>query len=302
MVSDNPSGWQEHDLLRLISTPVEESLELEYKASPSLRKTDDKKNEISKDVSSFANSAGGTIVYGITEVKTDAGSVPEALDGIDPVAISKEWLEQVIHGRIRPRLDVHINPVSLTTQHGRVAYVVSIPQGKTAHQAFDKKYYKRYNFMAVSMDDHEIRDVMARSRHPIVEPILTFREKASSDSIDSILYLRMALRNTGAMRAKDIKVVLTLPSGMLASKTSDFLQVSKQQIDGDLCDTFTFQRTDLIVFPDDESPIYGTLTSTGRHRPIDMYLSTVFYVRWKIYADDMPPGEGRILFKDIPAS
>jgi hypothetical protein len=136
------------------------------------------------------------------------------------------------------------------------------------------------------MEDHEIR-----SRHPIAEPILSFREKGSPNSI---LYLRMALRNTGAMRAKDIKVVLAIPHGLFTSKTPECHQESKL-IEGHLCDTSTFQKTELIIFPDDESPVYGSLTSTARYLPIEMTLSNVFYVRSRLRSkrslrlNDVPP-------------
>ena len=59
-----PWKWDETDLLSLISSQAQESLELEYKASGALDPTNEKKSEISKDVSSFAHSAGGVIVYG----------------------------------------------------------------------------------------------------------------------------------------------------------------------------------------------------------------------------------------------
>ena len=51
----------------LIDEKVEENLHLDYKAAAALGKTDGKKNEISKDVSSFANSDGGILIYGIKE-------------------------------------------------------------------------------------------------------------------------------------------------------------------------------------------------------------------------------------------
>ena len=121
-----PLQWSEEDLFELISLGEQESLVLDYKASDALGQTDKKKNELSKDVSAFANSAGGTIVYGMLE----NGHVPTALDsGFDRSIISKEWLEQVINSRIQRRIDgVTINQINLTTSRpGRVAYVVSIP-------------------------------------------------------------------------------------------------------------------------------------------------------------------------------
>lgn len=57
------------------------------KRAIALATTEGKKNEVSKDVSAFANSAGGTIVYGMIE----NGYVPVRLDsGYDPSVISKE--------------------------------------------------------------------------------------------------------------------------------------------------------------------------------------------------------------------
>ena len=293
----NSSNWQEADLLALIRGQVEESLELEYKASPSLENTDPRKNEISKDVSSFANSAGGTIVYGITE--TDG--VPQAFDGLDRSVTTKEWLESVIHGRIRPKVDVHINPIPLTTQQtGKVAYVVSIPQGLTAHQASDHRYYKRHNFQSIPMQDHEIRDVMNRSRHPLVVPEFRFQENKTPNPT---LFLHILLRNVGAMRARDIKLVVSTLPGMFSAEHSQFLG-GRKEIGEQIYDTFSIQKTDLIIFPEDEFSLtltYGPLISTNRISTMDIYTSPLYDLRWKVYADDMPPKEGRILLKDIPA-
>jgi predicted HTH transcriptional regulator len=86
--------WKLEDLNSMITQEVQESLELDYKRSDALKKTDGAKKEISKDVSAFANSAGGTIIYGIEE----EGHLPKKIDaGLDPNEMSKEWLEQVIN-------------------------------------------------------------------------------------------------------------------------------------------------------------------------------------------------------------
>jgi len=133
-----PWEWEEDNLLDLIKAGIQESIDLDYKRSAALGNTDGKKNEISKDVSAFANSAGGTIVYGMIENK----HVPTELDsGYDPKEISKEWLEQVINSRIQRRIDgVRVKQINLRTQSpGRVVYSVHIPQSLRApHQAADK--------------------------------------------------------------------------------------------------------------------------------------------------------------------
>jgi len=158
--------WQESDLLALISSGEKESLILEYKACDALGPSDGKKNEVSKDVSAFANSAGGTIVYGMVE----NGHIPTNLDvGFLLTAISKEWLEQVINSRVQRRIDgIVIHEVELTTiSPGRVAFVVSIPQSiRAPHQAHDKRFYKRFNFESVPMEEYEVRDTSRRGEAP----------------------------------------------------------------------------------------------------------------------------------------
>jgi predicted HTH transcriptional regulator len=57
------------DLDRLIVDAVKESLTLDYKQSLALTKDDKKKEDLCKDVTAFANSAGGQLVYGMEEDK-----------------------------------------------------------------------------------------------------------------------------------------------------------------------------------------------------------------------------------------
>lgn len=170
--------WNEEDILSLIQEGEKESLIMDYKECDALNRSDKKKNEISKDVSAFANSAGGTIIYGIIE----NGHVPIDLDiGYDPNDITKEWLEQVINSRIQRKIDgIKINQVELTnSRKGKVLYVVYIPQSNRApHMASDKRFYKRYNFESVPMEEYEIRDVANRSQGPDIALNL------SSDSLE----------------------------------------------------------------------------------------------------------------------
>jgi len=157
------------DLQRLVDEEIQESLTLDYKASPSLARDDKPRNELCKDVSAFANSAGGQIIYGIVEedrmpIKVDNGS-----------DLSREWIEQVIDSNVQPRLDgLVITPVPVGS--GRHAYVLTIPQasGRAPHQAPDKKYYKRQNFQSVPMEDYEIRDALRRATTPELYVDLSF--------------------------------------------------------------------------------------------------------------------------------
>jgi predicted HTH transcriptional regulator len=65
-------SWDQKKLKALIEQKIEESLNLEFKDGAALENTDAKKREITKDVSAFANSDGGTLIYGISQFQ-DSG-------------------------------------------------------------------------------------------------------------------------------------------------------------------------------------------------------------------------------------
>lgn len=162
------------DLKNLIINQVEENIHLDYKSAESLLKTDGKKKEIAKDISAFANSDGGIIIYGIKEFdEPEKRHLPEAITPINREFITKEWLEQVINSNITPRIDeIIIHPISVASNSNDVVYVVYIKKSNTAHQASDFRYYKRFNFESVAMYDYEIKDIMNRKKTPIIS--LTF--------------------------------------------------------------------------------------------------------------------------------
>jgi predicted HTH transcriptional regulator len=112
-------------------------------AAGALTASEGKKDDITKDVSSFANANGGTIIYAIKEFEErEQKHRPEKLDPIDGTAFTKEWLDQILR-QINPRIDgVRIIPVRIEPDPN-VCYVVEIPKGETAHQARDVRYYRR---------------------------------------------------------------------------------------------------------------------------------------------------------------
>ena len=123
--------WDEAYLNELIKSGEKESLTLEYKASSSLKNQDKEKNELAKDVSAFANSAGGVILYGILEDK----HVPTAIDsGVDRNAITKEWLESIVKSHIHPLMDgLIVKQIDLPTKGAnQVAYAIDVPQATSA--------------------------------------------------------------------------------------------------------------------------------------------------------------------------
>ena len=238
-----PSEWDESDLLRLIEIGAEETLSVDWKEAGALAKSDGAKNEIAKDVSAFANSDGGSVVYGIREDDQPPHKAAE-LSPIDPTQFPPEWLENVISSRIKPPIqNLRIQPVNLTTRHpGKVAYVVYVPKSVTAHQASDKRYYKRYNFQSVPMEDYEIRLAMHRTTWPTYEVKL---RKTKPQPADGHYSFTAVVTNTSDLVASDVSLNLLLPSGLTGTKTSlvrepiddDGLVIEYSRIPGDLKST-----------------------------------------------------------------
>jgi hypothetical protein len=160
---------------KMVDTEIEETLTLEYKASPAL--TRDSKNvlELCKDVSAMANSAGGQIIYGIGEDKKTHKPI-SVDDGVTDEKITREWLHQILGSNIHPRID-RLSVQRIPLSEAGFGYVISVePTQNGPHQAPDKKYYKRYELEAVAMEDYEVRDILRRATTPDLFVTLSFLE------------------------------------------------------------------------------------------------------------------------------
>jgi hypothetical protein len=137
--------------------------------------------------------------------------LPDRLDPICRTTFSKEWLEQVI-SQIRPRIEgLIIHSVQLSSAPDHVAYVAEIPQGTTAHQANDFRYYRRYNFESVPMQDHEIRDVMNRKAHPrlIVSANFIIYPRPTKEGMSGTLFVEV--KNESDVLARHTAIILHSP-------------------------------------------------------------------------------------------
>jgi len=163
------TDWQnatEEDLTNLIANKTQEDHRLDYKRRESLLTVEraKRRQELGKDVSSFAHADGGTIIYGMVE--SGKPGVATRLEGFAPSDMTKEQLTQLIQTSTDlPIAGIYVRPVELArSDPGKWAYVVTIPQSETCHQASDMKFHRRDNATTREMHRDEILDILNRAR------------------------------------------------------------------------------------------------------------------------------------------
>jgi hypothetical protein len=290
-----PKIWNEARLSKLIENEIEESLTLEYKSAEALDRTDLKKKEITKDVSAMANSAGGTIIYGISEyAQPEKRHLPERITPVERTKFPREWVEQIIQA-IRPRIEgIVIHSINLSSGASHVAFAVEIPQSNTAHQASDHRYYKRFNFQAVPMEDYEIRDVMFREQTPNI--ILHFLVQITPDSQNLVIQVH----NNGSAFAQFVAVFLDVPVPILQS-------VEHKMNIKDGGRFYRHRLTNLNQEYADEQfkTNFPLLRSMSMHWKIPLNAefenlsNSDLAIKYKIYADNALPKEGRVFLREI---
>jgi hypothetical protein len=310
-----------------IQAQAEESTTLEYKAADALGMSDGKKREITKDVSALANAAGGIIIYGIKEYdQKDKKHLPERLDPVDRTQFSREWLEQVINN-IRPRIDgLDIKPVPVFegTKLSGVVYRVEVPQSTTAHQAADLRYYKRYNFECLPMQDYEIRDVMNRGVKPDANVEFSWR-RIGGEKGEDLFGLGVTVRNQGLVVINHFKLEFVFPdldkvplnyvmimpldlgeqvkneqhpaTKMVEVEVRNDIAVLVKRGDGLVNVRF---RSKDVLFPNDSMVISEDVSlKYVINGQIFFNRDRIPALEWILYADNMLPKQGRIPFDEL---
>ncbi len=201
-----------------IDNKIEESINLDYKSGDSLKKDDKgKKKELCKDVSAFANSNGGLIIYGIVE----DGHIPKDYHYVNGGEINKEWIENVINTGIQRKIEgLRIYPVRFEDDPLKTVYLVNIPESDNApHMYSDKRYYERQNFQSVPMEEYRVRNLYHKAQKSILDidfPSLSHNlgsmKKETPREIESggfFMFIRIS--NIGRVVEKDYKMEVIIP-------------------------------------------------------------------------------------------
>src|SRR5271167_4288535 len=119
MISKGLPEITEDDLLGLIANGVSEGRNIDYKRELPKGNDEDKK-EFLADVSSFANTAGGDLIFGIEEEK----GLPTNIVGVQTADIDLELrrLDSVLASGISPRINYELRAIPL--QSGNQVLIV----------------------------------------------------------------------------------------------------------------------------------------------------------------------------------
>ena len=186
MIPIDPNQITEENLQALIDNKVVERKTIEYKqALPS--NSDKGKREFLADVSSFANTSGGDLIYGIIEDKKTGA--PKSLEGLSIENVDQEILrlDNMIRAGIEPRMpSVSIRHIPL--KNSRVALIIRVAKSwisphRVTYKGHDK-FYSRSSNGKYPLDVAELR-VAFNLSETITERIRNFRLDRISKIFDN---------------------------------------------------------------------------------------------------------------------
>lgn len=169
------------DIDTLIDNGVAETRTLEYKEKLPGNSDDDKK-EFLADISSFANSSGGDIIYGIQEQRDSNNKttgIPEAANGLGAINSDTEIrrLENIIRDGLAPRI-VGLQTKAIDGFADGSVIVIRVPQSwNSPHMVTFKnhsRFYSRNSAGKYPLDVTEIRSAFIASES-LAERIREFR-------------------------------------------------------------------------------------------------------------------------------
>lgn len=171
-----PSDINYTDVESLKFNKIEESEILDYKEELI------NENSLLKEITAFANTRGGYLIFGVTE--TEKGGSPKDINGLENNSdLNLERLEQIILSNIYPRIGIQFSQkISIPHTENKVVLIIKIQEGqnKPHLESRSSRYYKRYNFEAKPMDEHEI-EALYQSRFLGMHKIDRYITEVKSD-------------------------------------------------------------------------------------------------------------------------
>ena len=267
-------------------------------------------DNLAVQLSAFANTGGGTIVYGIKDAK--AGAAREVEDGGVAINIkgdTKEWLEDVIPNRVEYELtDFNVYVVTKdhggqTIQNGRGVFLVEVGDSEAApHQSrWNKCYYARVGGKSRPIGHRLVMDIAGRLKHPRVQPEFSFYKSGGQLRLDIIL------NNCGKVYAQFINCLVSVPSPLFRDPGKE----SHGVVEEAKLEWVSNVHEDLVgqlhgSFPLKISRYEPLLPGVLRRTRTDFWLNESAVaalpkskIKWRVHADSAPPVDGEIAVGDI---
>ncbi|MDP4092088.1 MAG: ATP-binding protein [Bacillota bacterium] len=178
------------DLLLLVNDSVLEKKTLDYKEKFS-GNSDSDKREFLKDITSFANSSGGDIIYGIKE----ENGVPAEIIGIYNEEIDSKirWIEDLVRQGVQPRIPgIKIQPIDVADN--KKALVIRIPKSWRSPHCVTfqnwSRFFARSSNGVYQLDVDELRSAFVLSES-LSEKIQNFKNDRIANIVAGETLLRL---------------------------------------------------------------------------------------------------------------
>jgi len=161
---------------QLVDDKTPENMTIEYKSEEAFGEKF--KLEIAKDISSFANTKGGVIIYGIPEEsvhkETEKLAIPSSDYGTEPIPNFVSRLENILIDTISPHLpDIWIREVPILEKPNLRVYVVWHPESWLKPHMVEGyqelRYYRRGLRRTVRMTEIEVMLEVEKGEYKAIE-------------------------------------------------------------------------------------------------------------------------------------
>ncbi len=145
-----PNQVTKDDIEEFIVKKIEENKNLDYKQIDILRN----KAKLCKHICAFANSEGGLLILGVSELEESHRIYPDKITWGD-ASYTKEQLENLLLGNLSPHVKLDILPIRKSKEDSSVIFLIDVPRSNELHMT-NNRFYKRVNFQSLPMSREEI--------------------------------------------------------------------------------------------------------------------------------------------------
>lgn len=204
------------DIYSIIASKLRRNDHQDFYNSDDLVPGNNKKESLlSRCVSAFANSGGGTIYFGIKKIHGRAAEIIP----VDFSRTGRHWLQNILNQEISPPIkNLEINYVPLAGNSNTGVIVINVPRSDSIpHMASDNRFYLRVGLREVVMNENSVRELYGKASLPQIEflGILNTNGVSTLDNgklLSVTFYPKFLIRNSGTGIEKYMKFELWIPS------------------------------------------------------------------------------------------